>query len=81
MEEEAEKSVRVRDLGNNTVLKLPICLNFFFLSFFFPPVGAVVVVVVMLLHAEDQIPAHMLNKCPSTENCAKPLPLVFFHVW
>lgn len=35
------------------------------------------VVVVVPLHAEDQILAHVQNKCPSTENCARPL--VFFH--
>lgn len=33
--------------------------------------------VVVPLHAEDQILAHVQNKCPSTENCARPL--VFFH--
>lgn len=37
----------------------------------------VVVVLLLLLHAEDQILAHMLNKCSTTENCARPC--VFSH--
>ena len=35
-------------------------------------VVVVVVVLLLLLHAEDQILAHMLNKCSTTENCARP---------